>query len=95
MKRRRALRLSAATVVVLATRLVSATIAFGATPGTGKLGLEDPGTIDDLGGSSTSEYRPLLRVVFPEPGFTTSDPIHDFNRGDLRKVCPVGPVFGR
>ena len=31
-----------------------------------------PGTTNHFGGSSTTEYGPLLRVVFPEPGFTTT-----------------------
>jgi hypothetical protein len=30
-----------------------------------------PGTINHFGGSAKAEYGQLLRVVFPEPGFTT------------------------
>ena len=52
-----------------------------------------PGTINHFGGSSTTEYGGLLRVVFPEPGFTTSDPIQDFNSGDRSNPCPIGPRF--
>ena len=42
MKRCRAFTLTAAAVVGLATVLLSAPVAFGATPGAGKLGLDDP-----------------------------------------------------
>jgi hypothetical protein len=52
-----------------------------------------PGTIDHFGGSSTTEYGGPLRVVFPEPGFTTSDQIQDFNSGNLRNPCPLGLAF--
>ena len=48
-----------------------------------------PGTTNHFGGSSTTEYGPLLRVVFPEPGFTTDNPISDFNSGDTRNPCPM------
>ena len=51
-----------------------------------------PGTINRFGGSSTAEYGGLLRVVFPEPGFTTSHPISDFNSGDRFNPCPT---FGK
>ena len=54
-----------------------------------------PGTIDEFGGSSHQEYGGLLRVVFPEAGFTTSDQFQDFNSGDQPNACPVGRVFGR
>ncbi len=52
-----------------------------------------PGTINHFGGSARAEYGGLLRVAFPRPGFTTVDPIEDFNSGDLRNPCRVGPVF--
>ena len=52
-----------------------------------------PRNDDHFGGSSTTEYGRLLRVVFPEAGFTTSDQFEDFNSGDLRNACPVGRVF--
>jgi hypothetical protein len=48
-----------------------------------------PGTTNHFGGSSTTEFGPLLRVVFPEPGFTTDNPISNFNSGDMRNPCPV------
>jgi hypothetical protein len=47
-----------------------------------------PGTVNHFGGSAHAEYGPLLRVLFPEPGFTTSQPFSDFNSGDLRNRCP-------
>jgi hypothetical protein len=53
-----------------------------------------PGTINRFGGSSTAEYGGLLRVLFPEPGFTTSNPISDFNSGDMRNPCPTFGGFG-
>lgn len=49
-----------------------------------------PGTVNRFGGSSTAEYGPLLSVVFPEPGFTTSRSLVDFNSGDRRNPCPTG-----
>jgi len=44
MKRSRAFTLLAATVFALATCLLVVPAAFGATPGAGKLGLDDPAT---------------------------------------------------
>jgi hypothetical protein len=48
-----------------------------------------PGTKDTFGGSSTSEFGPLLLLTYPGPGFT---PIHRFN--NFRQVlsdnaCPA------
>ena len=54
-----------------------------------------PGTIDHFGGSATTEYGPLLSEIFPEPGFTTKRRFENFNSGDRRNVCPVGPAFYR
>jgi hypothetical protein len=48
-----------------------------------------PGTINHFGGSSTSEYGGLLRVVFPRPRFTTVNPIEDFNSGDQPNPCQI------
>lgn len=48
-----------------------------------------PGTTNDFGGSSTAEFGPLLRTVYPEPGFTTQALINNFNSGDIRNPCPV------
>jgi hypothetical protein len=54
-----------------------------------------PGTINHFGGSATAEYGGLLRVLFPEPGFTTSQPFSDFNSGDRFNPCPTfGHRFG-
>jgi hypothetical protein len=46
-----------------------------------------PGTVNDFGGSSTTEFGPLLRVLFPEAGFTQVNQFVDFNSGDLRNPC--------
>ncbi|MBV9808931.1 MAG: hypothetical protein JO286_17235 [Solirubrobacterales bacterium] len=46
-----------------------------------------PDTIDHFGGSAAAEYGQLLRVVFPVPGFTTVNPISDFNSGDRFNPC--------
>jgi hypothetical protein len=48
-----------------------------------------PGTLNHFGGSSTTEYGGLLRVLFPNAGFTTTDPISDFNSGDRFNPCPT------
>ncbi len=49
-----------------------------------------PGTVNDFGGSSTAEFGPLLKVLFPEPGFTQANQFVDFNSGDLRNPCRAG-----
>jgi hypothetical protein len=49
-----------------------------------------PGTTNNFGGSSTSEYGPLLKTVYPRPGFTTQSLFNNFNSGDLDNPCPVG-----
>jgi hypothetical protein len=49
-----------------------------------------PGTVNDFGGSSTAEFGPLLKVLFPEPGFTQSNQFVDFNSGNLRNPCRAG-----
>ena len=58
-------------------------------------GNDIPGTIDHFGGSSTTEYGPVLHTLYPEPGFQPETLIDNFNSGDLRNACPVGPVPGR
>jgi len=40
-----------------------------------------PGTVNDVGGSSTAEFGHLLATLYPEPGFTTAE-LH----GDLREA---------
>jgi len=52
-----------------------------------------PGTIDHFGGSSTTEYGPPLRTVYPEAWFQPETLIDNFNSGDLANPCPVGFVF--
>ena len=46
-----------------------------------------PGTVNDFGGSSTAEFGPLLKTVYPEAGFTTQKLINNFNSGDMRNPC--------
>ena len=46
-----------------------------------------PGTVNDFGGSSTTEFGPLLQVTFPVAGFTTVNQFVDFNSGNLRNPC--------
>jgi hypothetical protein len=51
-----------------------------------------PGTINDFGGSSTSEYGPLLKTVYPTvgpSGPTTVTRINNFNSGDMKNPCRV------
>jgi hypothetical protein len=40
-----------------------------------------------FGGSSTAEFGPLLRTLYPEAGFTTAVLINNFNSGDMRNPC--------
>jgi hypothetical protein len=48
-----------------------------------------PGTKNDFGGSSTTEYGQLLQTVFPVAGPTTITRFDNFNSGDIRNPCPV------
>jgi hypothetical protein len=48
-----------------------------------------PGTTNDFGGSSTAEFGPLLKTVYPRPGFTTVNRFNNFNSGDRQNPCPV------
>ena len=48
-----------------------------------------PGTTNDFGGSSRTEYGPLLKTVYPEAGFTTKKLINNFNSGDMPNPCRV------
>ncbi len=49
-----------------------------------------PGTTNHFGGSSTTEFGPLLRTVYPVAGFTTETLINNFNSGDIANPCPRG-----
>jgi hypothetical protein len=46
-----------------------------------------PGTINHFGGSSTTEYGPLLKTAYPDTGFTITKLINNFNSGDMRNPC--------
>jgi hypothetical protein len=48
-----------------------------------------PGTVNNFGGSSTSEYGQLLQTVFPAPGPTTILRFDNFNSGNMPNPCPV------
>jgi hypothetical protein len=48
-----------------------------------------PGTINDFGGTSTSEYGSLLQTVYPVAGRTTLLRYNNFNSGDMANPCPV------
>jgi hypothetical protein len=48
-----------------------------------------PGTKNHFGGSSTTEFGPLLKTVYPVAGNTTIDGYNNFNSGDLANPCPV------
>jgi hypothetical protein len=48
-----------------------------------------PGTINDFGGSSTTEYGSLLLTVYPTVGFTTVSRYNNFNSGDIANPCRV------
>jgi hypothetical protein len=40
-----------------------------------------PGTVNDFGGSSTTEFGSLEKTLFPEAGFTTATLIRNFSAG--------------
>jgi hypothetical protein len=46
-----------------------------------------PGTINHFGGSSTTEYGPLLKTAYPDVGFTITKLFNNFNSGDMRNPC--------
>jgi hypothetical protein len=48
-----------------------------------------PGTKNDFGGSSTSEFGPLVQTVFPAAGFMPVLRFENFNSGDMANPCPV------
>jgi hypothetical protein len=48
-----------------------------------------PRTTNDFGGSSTTEFGPLLKTPFPEAGFTIERLFDNFNSGNLVNPCPV------
>jgi hypothetical protein len=48
-----------------------------------------PGTTNDFGGSSTTEFGPLLSEIFPVAGPTIITRLENFNSGDIANPCPV------
>ena len=53
-----------------------------------------PGTTNTFGGSSTTEFGPLLNTVYPSTGFTTITRYNNFNSGDQANPCPVHRRLG-
>jgi hypothetical protein len=49
-----------------------------------------PGTTNDFGGSSATEFGPLLQTVYPAAGFTPVKLFNNFNSGNLRNPCRAG-----
>jgi hypothetical protein len=49
-----------------------------------------PGTSNDFGGSSTAEFGPLLREIFPVAGPSVITRFENFNSGDIANPCPSG-----
>lgn len=48
-----------------------------------------PNTTNDFGGSSTAEFGPLLKTLYPEAGFTPQLLINNFNSGAMANPCKV------
>jgi hypothetical protein len=46
-----------------------------------------PGTVNNFGGSSVTEFGHLLASLFPEKGFTTAELIRNFSSGNMRNPC--------
>jgi hypothetical protein len=49
-----------------------------------------PGTTMTFGGTSTSEYGPLLSTAYPTTGPTTVNRFNNFNSGDFTNPCLAG-----
>jgi hypothetical protein len=54
-----------------------------------------PGTTNDFGGSSTTEFGPLLQTVYPAAGFRPIRRFNNFNSGDMRNPCPSSSDAGQ
>jgi hypothetical protein len=48
-----------------------------------------PGTVNNFGGSSATEFGPQQFTLYPEAGFTTSTVGTTFNSGNIRNPCQV------
>jgi hypothetical protein len=48
-----------------------------------------PGTTNNFGGSSTTEYGSLLKAPYPNTGFKIIRLIDNFNGGDMANPCPA------
>lgn len=49
-----------------------------------------PGTVNDFGGSSATEFTHLISQIFPGAGNTPITRFENFNSGDLTNPCPAG-----
>ena len=49
-----------------------------------------PGTVNDFGGSSATEFTHLISQIFPGAGNTPITRFENFNSGDLNNPCPAG-----
>jgi len=49
-----------------------------------------PGTTNNFGGSSTTEFGPLLKTLYPNTGFVPQRLIDNFNSGNTANPCRVG-----
>jgi len=49
-----------------------------------------PGTVNNFGGSSATEYGSLLQTTYPGAGFVPIHRINNFNSGDIPNPCPIG-----
>ena len=49
-----------------------------------------PGSVNDFGGSSATEFTHLISQIFPGPGNMPITRFENFNSGDLTNPCPAG-----
>ena len=49
-----------------------------------------PGTVNDFGGSSATEFTHLISQIFPGAGNTPITRFENLNSDDLTNPCPVG-----
>jgi hypothetical protein len=49
-----------------------------------------PGTVNDFGGSSATEFTHLISQIFPGAGNTPITRFENFNSGDMTNPCPAG-----
>jgi len=57
-------------------------------------GANIPGTTNDFGGTSTSEYGDLLLSPYPAAGFTITERYNNFRNILSNNPCPTGKKGG-